>query len=339
MRIRTWVVASLVVQLLTFASGASAQSDDASTTTFLDFGVPCNDPLPESQLPKPLNGSVTPPSTDPTRPLSAPDFPPISRRLNEQGTAVMRLMVAETGEVSQAHIYKSTGSPRLDNAALEVTRGWRLRPGKVKGEPRCMWGKFAVTFELTDYARDELERVTVGPEARQLAHQLMGIEDLKKTLSTADSNAAAREMMDLAVTAALGHHTWVAAEDKVARILATEFTTDELAELRNFFASPVAAKWTSLTFKMLPEIMEQQGLVNQTLACSIFSVDRALKAKDPATVTTGGALAEHYRKAIPAFVEQSIPFCACLFNKDRRRVGDDGRTGTIGSCGLPPSLD
>jgi hypothetical protein len=181
----------------------------------------------------------------------------------------------------------------------------------------------------------------VGPDARAIAHQLMGVEDLKKALLTAESisSEAARETVELTVRAASEHPTWVAAEDKVARILATEFTTDELAELSKFFRSPVAAKWNSLTFKMLPEIMDQQRLVTQTMACSIAGVDRALKAKDSATVMSGDALAERYRKAIPAFVNQSIPFCACLLNTDRRRVGDDGRTNTIASCGLPPSLD
>lgn len=337
MRIRAAALASLVFQLSMFASDSARAQTDAGSTAFLDFGVPCEDPLPESDLPKPLNGSVTLPSSDPSKPLSAPDFPPVSRRLSEEGTAVLRLLIAETGAVSQAHILKSTGSPRLDNAALEVTRKWHMRPGKVQGKPRCMWGKFAVSFVLTDYPQNELEQVNVSPQARELAHHLMNIEPLKEALLTSEGapTAVAREMINLTVNAALAHSSWAAAEDKVARIVAMEFTPDELAELSKFFGSPVAAKWTSLNFKMMPAIAEEQRLVGQTLACSIYSIDTALKAKDAATIQVDGALTEKYRQAIPAFVERSIPFCACAFKNQRAAAG--GRV--IAECGLPPALE
>jgi len=336
MRIRTAMLASLLFQLFTFAAGSAWAQSQA--TEFLDFGVPCKDPVPDgTDLPKPLNASVTLPSVDPSRPPGAPNYPPISRRMNEQGTAILRLMISETGAVSQAHILQSTGSPRLDNAALEVTRNWQMRPGKLKGEPRCMWGKFAVTFVLTDYPQEELDQVNVGPEARELAHQLMGIQQLKEAALSADatSGPVARQMVELTVQAALTHSIWVAAEDKVARILATEFTSDELKELSRFFGSPVAAKWTSLTFKMSPAMMDEQRLVAQTLLCSTYSLDRALKAKDPQTVLVDGAMAAQYRQAIPTFVQKSIPFCACLFKQERAAA--DGKF--IGQCGLPPALE
>jgi len=27
---------------------------------------------------------------------------------------------------------------------------WRLEPGTIEGEPAAMWGRFAVTFKLSD---------------------------------------------------------------------------------------------------------------------------------------------------------------------------------------------
>lgn len=80
---------------------------------------------------------------------------------------MVRLLVTESGEVSQAWISQTTGFPRLDAAALEVTRTWRMQPGTVEGKPRCMWGKFAITFHIDEHLTEEL--VALVPEAQPFA--------------------------------------------------------------------------------------------------------------------------------------------------------------------------
>lgn len=93
----------------------------------------------------------TAPSSDPRRPLSRPDYPPSSRRAGEAGTVILEVLVLENGRVGDARVKKSSGYPRLDEAALrEVKRSWRLKPGTENGKPVQMWGQFAVTFNLTD---------------------------------------------------------------------------------------------------------------------------------------------------------------------------------------------
>lgn len=93
----------------------------------------------------------TGPRSDPRHPLSEPEYPPSSRRAGETGTVVLDVLVLATGRVGDARVKKSSGYPRLDEAAVRhVKRSWRLKPGTENGKPVQMWGQFAVTFKLTD---------------------------------------------------------------------------------------------------------------------------------------------------------------------------------------------
>ncbi len=101
--------------------------------------------------PAPVQRAGTSPKSDPRRPLSQPEYPPSSRRAGEAGTVVLEVLVLENGRVGDARVKKSSGFPKLDEAALrEVKRSWRLTPGTENGKPTQMWGQFAVTFKLTD---------------------------------------------------------------------------------------------------------------------------------------------------------------------------------------------
>ncbi|MET0657372.1 MAG: energy transducer TonB [Steroidobacteraceae bacterium] len=91
------------------------------------------------------------PRIDPKRPPSQPEYPPTSRRLGEQGTVTLEILVLENGRIGDAKVAKSSGFPRLDEAAVrEVKRTWRLVPGTEGGKPVQMWHQINVTFRLTD---------------------------------------------------------------------------------------------------------------------------------------------------------------------------------------------
>lgn len=96
------------------------------------------------------SGDVVLPKSNPLRPLSQPLYPATSRRLGEHGTVVLRLHVLEDGSVADVRIDESSGHPDLDYAAFYESFRWRIDPGTVDGEPSRMWGRFAVTFKLTD---------------------------------------------------------------------------------------------------------------------------------------------------------------------------------------------
>jgi TonB family protein len=97
-----------------------------------------------------LSGKVVLPKSNPQWPLSQPIYPSASRRLGEHGTVVLRLHVLEDGSVADARIEQSSGYPDLDYAAYYESFRWRIDPGTVDGVPSRMWGKFAVTFKLTE---------------------------------------------------------------------------------------------------------------------------------------------------------------------------------------------
>lgn len=94
---------------------------------------------------------VTAARADPRHPNSRPPYPPTSRRLEEQGTVILNLYVQADGKVSDARVQKSSGSERLDEAAVrEALRSWRFLPATQGGTPIAAWHPVAVTFRLED---------------------------------------------------------------------------------------------------------------------------------------------------------------------------------------------
>jgi len=94
----------------------------------------------------------TPPSTQGRGArITQPEYPPASRRAGEEGTVTLKVLVSENGRASEVSVAKSSGFPKLDEAAIkEVQRNWRFVPGKEDGKAVAMWHTFAVTFRLTD---------------------------------------------------------------------------------------------------------------------------------------------------------------------------------------------
>lgn len=83
--------------------------------------------------------------------ITDPEYPPASRRAGEAGTVTLRCHVSEQGRCSEISVVRSSGFPKLDEAAVkEVQRNWRFVPGKEDGKPVATWHSFNVTFKLTD---------------------------------------------------------------------------------------------------------------------------------------------------------------------------------------------
>ena len=93
---------------------------------------------------------LEPPRLDHDRSRMTPAYPPVSRRLGEQGRVVVNVYVLADGRVGDVRLLKSSGYERLDAAALEhVRRGWHFDPARRDGEAVATWGAFGVTFEIT----------------------------------------------------------------------------------------------------------------------------------------------------------------------------------------------
>lgn len=61
-------------------------------------------------------------------------YPPISRRLGEEGKVVIRVFVDETGHPEKATIHKSSGYNRLDEAARKAVLGALFKPHTEDGQ-------------------------------------------------------------------------------------------------------------------------------------------------------------------------------------------------------------
>lgn len=77
-----------------------------------------------------------------------PSYPPLSRRLGEQGKVVVRVLIGVDGTAQQAEIRSSSGYDRLDQAALATVRSWRYTPGRRNGVAEAMWFNVPINFVL-----------------------------------------------------------------------------------------------------------------------------------------------------------------------------------------------
>jgi protein TonB len=76
------------------------------------------------------------------------NYPLAARRLREQGQAQVRVRVDEQGRPDRVLLLSSTGSERLDEAALATVRATRFKPYTEDGRARPFWVVMPLIFEL-----------------------------------------------------------------------------------------------------------------------------------------------------------------------------------------------
>lgn len=122
------------------------------------IAIPQNDsakpPSPEpataavAAAPSPA-GAVTPPRFDAAYlDNPAPAYPAIARRTGEQGRVLLRVLVSPAGTAESVEVRTSSGSQRLDNAALETVRRWRFVSARQGGEAVAAWVLVPISFTL-----------------------------------------------------------------------------------------------------------------------------------------------------------------------------------------------
>jgi periplasmic protein TonB len=77
-----------------------------------------------------------------------PAYPPISRRLGEQGKVIVRVLIGADGQAKKTEIRQSSGFDRLDQAAVTTVMRWRYVPGKRGGVAEEMWFNVPINFVL-----------------------------------------------------------------------------------------------------------------------------------------------------------------------------------------------
>jgi len=82
-----------------------------------------------------------------------PTYPAQSRRVGEEGTVKLRILVDTAGRPKQVQVLASSGFSRLDQAAQEAVRRWRFVAATDGSHAIDAWTQVAVTFRLTDKER------------------------------------------------------------------------------------------------------------------------------------------------------------------------------------------
>ena len=131
---------------LAIAPSANTPEPSAAAPT-ATAAAPASTPNAPSATPAPPK--VTQPSTDANYLNNArPQYPPMSKRLNEQGKVVVRALIGVNGAALQASIKSSSGFDRLDQAALATVLKWHYVPGKRGGVAEAMWFDIPVNWVL-----------------------------------------------------------------------------------------------------------------------------------------------------------------------------------------------
>lgn len=121
---------------------------------------PLEDTVPEIEVPvdEPAPNAITA-ATSPAPPVAEtanmkvnrrvdPVYPAGSRRAGEQGTGVFRVLVDQRGRPQDVEVLKSTGFPRLDDAAVQAIRKWAFSPAMQSGRAVQSWTRVQVAFQL-----------------------------------------------------------------------------------------------------------------------------------------------------------------------------------------------
>lgn len=145
------------------------QQPTLRTETTLTEVKPILDPIEEEKPPQrmadpvtalpPGQGAILPVPTatavvtgaavDPRHPLTQPAYPAAAIRGNEEGALNLAILVGTDGRVRDVKVAESSGSSRLDQAAMnEAKSHWRLRPAMRNGIPFEQWLTLRVVFHL-----------------------------------------------------------------------------------------------------------------------------------------------------------------------------------------------
>jgi len=78
----------------------------------------------------------------------SPQYPALSRRLQEQGRVLLRVLVNAEGRADQVQVQTSSGFPRLDGSATETVKHWKFVPAKRGAESVPAWVLIPISFKL-----------------------------------------------------------------------------------------------------------------------------------------------------------------------------------------------
>jgi protein TonB len=78
----------------------------------------------------------------------APRYPLESKRAREEGLVILKVLIDESGHASSIHVFRSSGHPRLDEAACHAVQRARFKPYLDGGIARTAIAMVPVEFSL-----------------------------------------------------------------------------------------------------------------------------------------------------------------------------------------------
>ena len=82
-----------------------------------------------------------------------PVYPKLSKRLKEQGTVILSMLISSQGLIEDISIKESSGYSRLDKAALSAAAKWRYEPATVNGKAIAQTYLMPIEFKLNTSKR------------------------------------------------------------------------------------------------------------------------------------------------------------------------------------------
>ncbi len=112
--------------------------------------APVSAPIPAVPAePAPAPPPVSPPRYDAAYLQNPPPaYPAQSRRRGETGRVVLRVLVTARGIPERVELRTSSGSQRLDGAALETVQRWKFVPARQGDTPVSAWVLVPILFIL-----------------------------------------------------------------------------------------------------------------------------------------------------------------------------------------------
>lgn len=82
-----------------------------------------------------------------------PVYPKLSKRLKEQGTVILSMLISAEGRIEAISIKESSGFSRLDQAAMSAAAKWRYEPATINGKAIANTYLMPIEFKLNTSKR------------------------------------------------------------------------------------------------------------------------------------------------------------------------------------------
>jgi periplasmic protein TonB len=126
----------------------------SETTAISPITLPAATPPPAQPIGEAVVAPQPPPPVIPPRfnadylQNPAPAYPALARRMHEQGKVLVRVLVSVEGAPERVELKTSSGSPRLDQSALDTIKNWKFVPARQGDQKVAAWVLVPITFTL-----------------------------------------------------------------------------------------------------------------------------------------------------------------------------------------------